>query len=460
MRSMVEPEGADADEFMKHMFEYWRKEVVQKQIVRKFRRDFYPRAAIAKQQPIEFEVEPSPKLYLDLNSSRVKVTLRITDPKTNAAIVLADHVGPINLLGQTMWADILVEMGGKLLNETTNGLYPYRAYVETLLSVDDDSKEMYYGVEGWKKDDPAKIAHINVDDGVAGNKNPGLTERMSWFASGTQVEFTFRPHVEIFQQQLLIPSMAAFRMKLYPSRDSFVLNCPTDSAVVVGGVNVPNSSFNLEIVECVFKVETREVTQPLELAHISELVKGNNMRFHVRRVEPRQFTIVPNHQGQTFDPIVSGILPDRILAFFVDQKARDGSYQLNPLNFEHCDVREISLYVNGELNNGQTIKCDFTGPKKQTLEGYLTLYEAMDQLYKDRPVPVVYKDWAHGYTIFGFDITPDGSAGTCPNGIRKGVIGMRIEFRTAPTKPYNLIILSEGEGIYELDQHGEVVIVQ
>ena len=80
-------------EAMSDAFDYWQVESVQRQVVRKQRREFFPRAALAHGQPIEFHVEASHHLYLDLATSRIRIKLQIFSPTTNAKIVALDHVG-------------------------------------------------------------------------------------------------------------------------------------------------------------------------------------------------------------------------------------------------------------------------------------------------------------------------------------------------------------------------------
>ena len=255
-------------EAMSDAFDYWQVESVQRQIVRKQRREFFPRAALAHGQPIEFHIEASPHLYLDLATSRIRLKLQVFSPTTNAKIVALDHVGCVNLVAQALFGDISVELNNRVVNETTNGLYAFRAYIETLLSCSKEYKQYFLPVEGWEADTIGKFEVTDVDAANVLDRNAGLNNRMAWFAEGKQVEFTIRPHVDIFQQHLHLKLNVSLTLRLYPSRDSFLLKCPVNS---IANGTPPNPAFQLRITEAVLLIETREVAPPFELAHIQKL---------------------------------------------------------------------------------------------------------------------------------------------------------------------------------------------
>ena len=103
----------------------------QNNIDNKFNRVYAPLATIQHSAPIEFMVKGSNDLYLDRNNSRLHVLAKIIN--ADGSNIGANTAGPINLPLHSMFREISVELNGQ--NVSDNGpLYPYRAYLETLLN--------------------------------------------------------------------------------------------------------------------------------------------------------------------------------------------------------------------------------------------------------------------------------------------------------------------------------------
>ena len=93
--------------------------------------DHFPIATIQQGAPIDIFVKGADGVYLDLNESYLTVQAKIT--KADEANPDANTVGPINLLLHSMFQQMAVKLAGKDVGDP-NSLYPYRAYMETLLS--------------------------------------------------------------------------------------------------------------------------------------------------------------------------------------------------------------------------------------------------------------------------------------------------------------------------------------
>lgn len=51
--------------------------------------------------------------------------------------------------------------------------------------------------------------------------------------------------------------------------------------------------------------------------------------------------------------IFSQAIPDRIVVGLVDQKAVNVDYTTNPFNFQHFDLKDVRIYVNGERRTSE-----------------------------------------------------------------------------------------------------------
>ena len=113
--------------------------IMQQNIIdNEFNREYAPLATNQHGAPIEFMVKGSNDLYLDLNNSRLHVLAKITN--ANGSNIGANTAGPINLPLHSMFREISVELNGRNLSDTSP-LYPYRAYLETLLNFSKETQD-------------------------------------------------------------------------------------------------------------------------------------------------------------------------------------------------------------------------------------------------------------------------------------------------------------------------------
>ena len=126
-------------EVIKQDFEYFAPEQIQTSIDRSFVREYSPISTLQHLVPIQFTVPGSDSLYLQLSKSYLYIRAKITLPNGNN-IAGGDEVGPINLPLHAMFSQVEFDLGGKVISDS-NGLYPYRAYFETLLNSNRDIQE-------------------------------------------------------------------------------------------------------------------------------------------------------------------------------------------------------------------------------------------------------------------------------------------------------------------------------
>ena len=87
-----------------------------------------------------------------------------------------------------------------------------------------------------------------------------------------------------------------------------------------------------------------KLSAAVQLAHTRALEQAN-VKYPIRRVECKSFTITRRMRGATEENLFSGQLSKRIVLGFVSNNGYNGSYNTNPFNFEHFGVEQISLTV-------------------------------------------------------------------------------------------------------------------
>ena len=224
--------------------------LLQLGILNEFDREYAPQAAIQKGMPIEFVIKGAAQHYLDLNNTRLKVKFRIV--KADGSAMAGDECGPVNNILHSMWQDVQVNLRGRQVSDPSN-LYPYRAYLSSLLNYSEEVWNNRMMTEGWSVDtsgDPMK------DPDPHGGANTGLKERAGWFKTSTPVTLIGRPHCDIFHQGKLLPPGIDMTVKLFPAEDRFAL------MYAAGG-----GQYKIDIEECTLIMRVKQLTEALELAH-------------------------------------------------------------------------------------------------------------------------------------------------------------------------------------------------
>ena len=99
--------------------------------------------------PVEFHIN-SDEEYIDLGRTVLYVKAKIVK-KDKSNLGDDTKVGPVNLWLHSLFFQIDIQLNGKLVTSSIN-TYPYKAYLETLLSYWSDAKESQLSSELWYLD--------------------------------------------------------------------------------------------------------------------------------------------------------------------------------------------------------------------------------------------------------------------------------------------------------------------
>ena len=414
-------------------------------LLKEFDREFAPLATLQQGAPIEFMVKGADQLYLDLNESLLLVHVKLTNAYNSD--IAADTVDPVNLTLHSLFSQMNVEFNGKPVSEP-NHLYPYRAYLETLINYSKETQNTRLLCEGWTKD---TAEHMNVTD-VTG-ANVGLRTRAGRFARSNVVELIGRPHLDVFQQDRLIPPRVDVHLRLIPAANNFVIK---SVAPQQGGAAQQNYKAVIQFAS--FIVYTKQLTNEAEYAH-SELLKQKVMRLPYTRVQVKHLSIPQNQTSYNFDNVFTGSLPDLIVVGLLDDADFAGGNQRNPFNFQNFGVNRLELHRNGTPVPRSSYTPIFANG--QYIKDYETMQRQLGFGKGDKCVNLTPTEWANGYTIYAFKVT-DGPIGSGTEGPRSrsttGSIRLEVGFSAPQNTNIKVIILSQNLGVLEFDAFKNVVV--
>jgi len=406
-------------------------------VEKEYDRDISPISAIQAGSPIEFQIAGCSNFYVALNKSYIDIQCQVQLP--DGGNLPADAtVGPANLFPHAMFSIIELHLNGKQITEPTNH-YPYRAYFETLVNTQANVLEKRHRIEGWTFDTEGQFAVTNAAAGA----NVGLVARRAWIHQSRTVRFLFRPHLDLFHQDADIPPNTDIRLRLIPSRNSFCLLA-----------NVGDIAYRVHIVSTRLWLRTREVTPSCLLAHQQKLHSGLSYHISMPTVRMKTLAIPAGTQRFEFDNLYMGLLPHRLLFAMVLDEHMSGTYLSNPFFFQHFQLNNISIRVNGEQIPRVAYAPDFAEATGDYNREYLGTLSALDwDRESDKTLCISPNQWAAGYTFFAFKLFPNQSQ-VHPS----GSIRLEIRFAGATANNVNIILLAESTGAIEIDKYKNILI--
>ena len=206
--------------------------------------------------PIEFVIPGIGDAYLDLANTYLLIRAKVVRG-VGTDLAADTPVAPVNNWLHSLFSQVDVYLNDTLVTPSSN-TYPFRAYVDTVLSYGDEAKNTQLTSQLWYKDTAGHMDATNVDGG-----NTGLDERRRYIAESRIVEMMGRLHVDLFLQDRFLLNGVSVKIRLVRSKDAFSL--------MAGG---QNPDYKVQIVDAVLFARKAVLSPTVQMAHIKALEKG------------------------------------------------------------------------------------------------------------------------------------------------------------------------------------------
>ena len=232
------------------------------------------------------------------------------------------------------------------------------------------------------------------------------------------------------------------RIKLSRSKDSFCL-MSSDAEL-----------YKVIITGAVMRIRKVKISQSVYLAHAKVLENGT-AKYPIKRVICKTFTVPIGHLDFNQEKLFSGQLPTRLIIGCVDNKAFNGDYKLNPFNFQHFNVSELSIHLDGQQHAIKPLKMDYSN--NLYVDAYMSMFSGTRKENQDEGNDIGRTEYPNGYCLYVFDLTPDLSENDSFNLTRSGSVRVGMQFASATQKTVTVVAYAEFENIIEIDRNRNVV---
>lgn len=403
---------------------------------------------------IHFSLKGNSLKYLDLLDSRLYIRCKIRDmdghlpytappptSKDDAAAASAtttnakkaddvspksDIVFPINHLLQSMWKQVEVFLGGKLVS-TGSTNYHYKSMIKTLLyKMVNDGVKRSLMTEMFYEDTAGGHDLLSTRYGA----NTGVYKRKLATQDGMVFEMEGTLNEDALQLKKYLINGVDFDLKLYPVRSAFALMS-----------NNVRKEFRIIIEDAVWKSSCVDVSPSIVTAHTQSLDKGGMAQYFFDQAQLNSFTV---GQGQRnfSQTIFQGNIPHRVVVAMVSAQRYNGDYMLNPYLFHHFNATNMAVLVNDVSTPHRPLSMDFS-------KGQFA--SPLFNLIRTRPnVLIDVESFDKGYSLFVFDINSKQNSHelalqNCGN------VRLEIQFGTELTEAIQVLVYGEYESCIQVD---------
>ena len=401
--------------------------------------EYRPITTLSDSSPVEFVITGSGEEYVDLSESYLQVTAKILKQDggdlvqtrgTDGTMSGDDaEVGPVNLWLHSLFSQVDVSLNERLVTPSMN-TYPYRAYLETLLSYGPAAKESYLTAALWYKDTAKHMEDHQL--------NKGFKSRQLWTMGSRQVVMIGRPHLDLCFQDRLMLNGVDIKMRLVRSKDAFSL---------MGDGKV-------KIEDVALFVRKVKVDPSVQLDHIRGLERMT-AKYPVCRAETKVFSVPKGNMMANQENLFLGQLPKRLVIGMVENKAFNGDKTKNPYDFKHFNMNYLALQVDGKQIPAKPLTPKFND--KLCTRSYASLFTGTGFMGHDRGNHISQDEYGDGFTLFAFDLTPDLDEGGHFHLVRQGNLRLELHFEHALPETINVIAYAEFDNVIEVDKARNVL---
>ena len=141
-------------------------------------------------------------------------------------------------------------------------------------------------------------------------------------------------------------------------------------------------NFEVVIEDIALQVCKLQVLPSIITAH-AEKLKTTNAKYPFTRTEVRLISIAAGSLSFNYNNLFNGLRPTRVVIGFVDSEAAARSYTLDPFNFQHFSLSQITLQLNQVPVSGNIMQLNYNAPGRTILSAFTSMFEVTNKLMRD-----------------------------------------------------------------------------
>lgn len=392
--------------------------VFQQEILGCEHRSIDPFSAIGT-GPIDFVLKDN-KEYLDLSDTLLYLKCKIVNADGTVLKKDAD-IALINNSMHSLFSDIALLLNGVKV-EGGDGMYPFRAYIDTVFSHSADILTQQGFTYGYNRDDATLMDS---------NTNAGHVTRKTWSELSAVREFMGKLHLDLFKQdRLLIPGVDVI-VRLERAKDAFAIMNHAGEA----------ERPKVVITEAKLHIKTVKVATEVFDMHMQAMQNEISAIYPINRVVMETMCAKEKDLSLSKEFLFYGKVPKYLFMAMTNTTSFYGQYTKNPFNFQNFKLKYLNLKKDTVSYPFEPFEPDFKA--QQCLREYISLFQSNNILGKNTLLPISFEEFKKGYTHFQFNLSDNcHGVNTHPATGEKGNLKLTLKFAEALTE--SVIVLLYG----------------
>lgn len=444
-----------------------------------------PAAAITRER-ITFHI---PKLDGDnfpfLNDMKIKLRVKIVSEGPDKKPPATQDIAPINNIANSMFNNVKLYLNETQVSSSTNGLYPYWAYVSALVNNNEDRKLGLMQLFGYYEDH-------HWDNLQEGSVTSGWFRRRELFGqlkiTGDTYRFDYdsKKIVTLYADVMTefkgstVPmlNLVGGRLEVYLNRPGFYMQS--------GAGNTTNCNMNkyyLDIVSAELLVNVKTMNASLS-ANLEKHLSSTPQVYQTTRMDMRKIMMPAGQFSFTTDNIKQTLVaPDRVMLFLLPNHYIDAQYGTSALRMNNYIGEQVTWHPGdagrpGENRDDVTkraylthVKMSLNNESLEPSEGGNTadelmrrkcmeFYQNQGMMDAESPVRISPASYADGKFVMLYDLTKSkraALAGPLRQEAKQGNLKLEMTFsKELPTNAF-LMVMSEFHSSVTVDKNRNVV---
>lgn len=404
---------------------------------------FHPQSG-GTEGPYQFHLSPQgADQYLQLNSIRLHGKMKVV--KKNGGNVAADKdIGVINLSPHSLFRANEIEINNTLVTDLSSFSSHYQAYMQYILSYSSIAESTHLRAQQFYIDSPNQFDVCKKSNGTDANKNEGYETRAAKVNNSKEIDFYIPICSDILQCDRLLHSSATLSIKLLREVDEFTISTNEDL------------SLKIDITALKLFAHYVRVSDSLVKKH-QTLHNKYNIIYPITRTTMKTFHLTSGESSRYFSNIFMGQIPKSIVIGLVLDDAATGDLKKNPFNFQHFDLKEGFIKVNGEMVPSDPLAPDFAN-NKYTRE-FMELHRNVGiDCNEDHGNMVTMEQFAGGSFFMAFDLTGHRCNMLHRHRPVEGNVDLSLTFSTALSNNVRVIVYASSDAQVEISKLNGVTI--
>ena len=191
----------------------------------------------------------------------------------------------------------------------------------------------------------------------------------------------------------------------------------------------------------------------------AQVLESTNAKYPFIKTEVKMMAIPRGQVNFTWDNCVNGIRPLRCVIGFVNSLAVSGAYTLNPWNFQHYNLSQITLSLDGLPVGGNPLRLSFDDDNGiSTVPALVNLLETTGKWMADSGNAIDRDDIAKGIALYVFDVEPQFQTDHYLSLLKYGNLRIDCQFNKPLPEAVTCVLYVETPGYFEINKARDVVL--